>query len=97
HSIHKKPSTEHRGKHRWTGGGCSVRWGKDATASEEERMRVARPQRTLFFAGEHCSSTPAWIDGAIESAVLAVRQLVLHDAGPGTAEADELTGVEVAC
>jgi monoamine oxidase len=85
------------GQHRWTGGGCSVRWGKDATASEEERMRVARPQRTLFFAGEHCSSTPAWIDGAIESAVLAVRQLVLHDAGPGTAEADELTSVEVAC
>nr|AHE14640.1 indole-3-pyruvic acid imine synthase EspO [uncultured bacterium] len=78
------------GQHRWSGGGCSVRWGKDAAACEEERIRAARPQHTLFFAGEHCSSTPAWIDGAIESAVVAVRQLVLHDAEPGTAKASEL-------
>jgi monoamine oxidase len=80
------------GQHRWTGGGCSVRWGKDAAASEEERMRLARPEHTLLFAGEHCSSTPAWINGAIESAVVAVRQLVRHDGGTEAAEAVEFAG-----
>jgi hypothetical protein len=85
------------GQHRWTRGGCSVRWGKDDAACEQERMRVARPQGTLFFAGEHCSSTPAWIDGAIESAVNAVSQLMLHDTRPRTAQAGQFAGnVEVA-
>jgi monoamine oxidase len=85
------------GQHKWTGGGCAVRWGKDAVRSEEERLRVARPQHTLFFAGEHCSSSPAWIDGAIESAIEAVGQLVLHDVESRKSKTNGCTGnVDVA-
>ncbi len=29
----------------------------------------------LFFAGEHCSTAPAWIEGAIESALWAVEDV----------------------
>ncbi|MFI8520311.1 flavin monoamine oxidase family protein [Streptomyces sp. NPDC085481] len=61
------------GEHPWTGGGCTIRWGQDAAACEEERRRAARPQGRLFFAGEHCSTEPAWIEGAVESALDAVR------------------------
>ncbi|NMH99978.1 flavin monoamine oxidase family protein [Pseudonocardia acidicola] len=73
------------GRHRWTGGGCAVRWGKDEAAIDEERRRVTRPQHTLFFAGEHCSSSPAWIDGAIESAIDAVGQVVAQESRQRTA------------
>nr|AHE14776.1 EspO-like indole-3-pyruvic acid imine synthase [uncultured bacterium] len=66
------------GQYRWSGGGCSVRWGLDAAAGEEMRRRVAEPEGHLFFAGEHCSSTPAWIDGAVESAREAVAGIVRH-------------------
>jgi len=66
------------GQHWWSEGAGTVRWGKDAAACEEERVRAARPENRLFFAGEHCSSTPAWIEGAIESAVNAVREIQLH-------------------
>jgi monoamine oxidase len=75
------------GQHRWSGGGCAVRWGKDAEACEQERLRIARPQGALFFAGEHCSSTPAWINGAIESARDAVNELVQVDAERGNVHA----------
>jgi monoamine oxidase len=64
------------GQYRWSGGGCSVRWGLDAAAGEDMRMRVARPEGRLYFAGEHCSSSPAWIDGAVESARDAVAEIV---------------------
>ncbi|MER8045417.1 FAD-dependent oxidoreductase [Streptomyces sp. NPDC094032] len=60
------------GEHPWTAGGCAIRWGQDAAACEEERLRAARPQGRLFFAGEHCSAEPAWIEGAVESALAAV-------------------------
>ncbi|WP_265866930.1 NAD(P)/FAD-dependent oxidoreductase [Streptomyces sp. SKN60] len=60
------------GEHPWTAGGCAIRWGKDAAACAEERRRAARPVGRLFFAGEHCSSEPAWIEGAVESALSAV-------------------------
>jgi monoamine oxidase len=73
------------GQHRWTGGGCAVRWGKDAETCEQERLRIVSPQGALFFAGEHCSSTPAWINGAIESARDAVADLVQSDAERGIA------------
>lgn len=70
------------GQHQWSEGAGAVRWGKDAEASEEERVQAARPENRLFFAGEHCSSTPAWIDGAIESAVNAVCEIQLHKPRP---------------
>jgi monoamine oxidase len=66
------------GQNWWSEGAGAVRWGKDTTTSEEERAQAAQPENNLFFAGEHCSSTPAWIEGAIESAVTAVREINLH-------------------
>ncbi|WP_447034982.1 flavin monoamine oxidase family protein [Streptomyces sp. DSM 118878] len=59
---------------RWSNGCTSRRWrwGSDAARCAEEMRRAARPQGRLFFAGEHCSATPAWINGAIESALAAV-------------------------
>ncbi|RKN45878.1 flavin monoamine oxidase family protein [Streptomyces hoynatensis] len=62
------------GSHRWSNGCTSLRWalGGDTARRAEERRRAARPQGRLFFAGEHCSTTPAWINGAIESALGAV-------------------------
>ncbi|MFI9719670.1 flavin monoamine oxidase family protein [Streptomyces sp. NPDC052396] len=72
--------------------GCTTRWGKSADECEEERRRAARPVGRLFFAGEHCSTTPAWIEGAIESALNAVAEVVRYQPGgrrtgrPGAAE-----------
>jgi len=63
------------GQQAWGGGGCSVRWGKSAEAAEWDRLRATRPEHGLFFAGEHCSAAPAWIDGAIESATAAAAQI----------------------
>ncbi|MFB9902317.1 flavin monoamine oxidase family protein [Allokutzneria oryzae] len=56
-------------------GAAAVRWSKDATTSEEERALAAKAQGTLFFAGEHCSSYPAWIEGAIESGLAAAQEI----------------------
>ncbi|MEC4842822.1 FAD-dependent oxidoreductase [Mycobacteroides chelonae] len=56
-------------------GAASVRWGKDSDTAEEERLLAAAPQGGLFFAGEHCSSVPAWIEGAVESGLNAVSQI----------------------
>ncbi|MFE9423222.1 flavin monoamine oxidase family protein [Kitasatospora sp. NPDC006697] len=53
-------------------GGCATRWGLDPQRAVQQSQRAARPVHRLFFAGEHCSSTPAWIEGAIESAEQAV-------------------------
>ena len=60
------------GQDEWTRGGCTVRWGKDEGEITEEVDLAATPQNHLYFAGEHCSKNPAWIDGAIESALDAV-------------------------
>ncbi|WP_306318149.1 MULTISPECIES: NAD(P)/FAD-dependent oxidoreductase [unclassified Streptomyces] len=60
--------------HPWSKG-CTARrwrWGNDADGCAREVRRASRPQGRLFFAGEHCSTTPAWINGAIESALAAV-------------------------
>ncbi|MFJ7418997.1 flavin monoamine oxidase family protein [Streptomyces uncialis] len=59
-------------------GAASVRWSKDPDTAEEERRLAAAPQGALFFAGEHCSSTPAWIEGAIESGLTAAREIHGH-------------------
>ncbi|ANZ41919.1 amine oxidase [Lentzea guizhouensis] len=61
-------------------GAASVRWSKDIATSEEERALAATPQGTLFFAGEHCSTYPAWIEGAIESGLAAAQDI--HAATP---------------
>jgi len=73
------------GAHKWCRGGCSIPWGRSSTkhtpgdreppnrALVEQRDQAARHQGRLFFAGEHCSLHPAWIEGALESADAAVR------------------------
>ncbi len=75
------------GQHRWSEGAGTVLWGKDAATYEEERAQAARPENRLFFEGEHCSSTPAWIDGAVESAINAVREIQLRKTGTHLAPA----------
>ncbi|MFD7661811.1 flavin monoamine oxidase family protein [Streptomyces sp. NPDC059788] len=57
------------GARRWSWGAATVRWGQEAALREAEQREAARPQKGLFFAGEHCSAKPAWIEGAIESAI----------------------------
>ncbi|MER5494364.1 NAD(P)/FAD-dependent oxidoreductase [Streptomyces sp. NPDC002490] len=61
-------------------GAASVRWSKEPATAEEERALAAHPQGALFFAGEHCSTTPAWIEGALESGLAAARQIHAHTA-----------------
>ncbi|WP_260605373.1 NAD(P)/FAD-dependent oxidoreductase [Streptomyces sp. WAC01280] len=73
------------GEHPWTEGGCTIRWGQDAAACEEQRRRAVRPQRRMFFAGEHCATEPAWIEGAVESALEAVDLIARHAPGRGVA------------
>lgn len=67
------------GEHRWSRGAATIRWAQDAATREEQRRAAARPQNRLFFAGEHCSSEPAWIEGAIESAIDAVHSVDAHE------------------
>ena len=57
------------------GGGCTVHWGQSPAEAEAQRWRAAEPEGGLFFAGEHTSSAPAWIEGALESAQAAVEAL----------------------
>ncbi|MFB7607623.1 flavin monoamine oxidase family protein [Streptomyces gardneri] len=73
------------GEHPWTEGGCTIRWGQDPAACEEQRRRAVRPQRRMFFAGEHCATEPAWIEGAVESALEAVDLIARHAPGRGVA------------
>lgn len=70
------------GQHPWTLGGGVTRWGKDSAACRAERDAAARPEGRLFFAGEHCSSTTAWIDGAVESARGAARRIHVWETAP---------------
>ncbi|MDH2387875.1 NAD(P)/FAD-dependent oxidoreductase [Streptomyces sp. HNM0663] len=67
------------GARRWSWGAATVRWGQEAALREAERRAAARPQKGLFFAGEHCSSKPAWIEGAIESAIDAAHEIEWYE------------------
>jgi tryptophan oxidase StaO len=67
------------GEHRWSRGAATIRWAQDAGTRERQQGAAARPQNRLFFAGEHCSSEPGWIEGAIESASDTVRSVNAHN------------------
>ncbi|MFY1679640.1 MULTISPECIES: flavin monoamine oxidase family protein [unclassified Streptomyces] len=67
------------GSRRWSRGAATVRWGQESAVREAERRAAARPQRGLFFAGEHCSSKPAWIEGAIESGIDAAHEIEWYE------------------
>lgn len=58
------------GNYKWSAGGCTVHWHDESKVPSY--LEAARPQKNLFFAGEHCSRFPAWIQGSIESALDAV-------------------------
>ncbi|RDG38278.1 flavin monoamine oxidase family protein [Streptomyces corynorhini] len=67
------------GTRHWSRGAATVRWNQEAALREAERREAARPQRGLSFAGEHCSSKPAWIEGAIESAIDAAHEIEWYE------------------
>ncbi|MET9232604.1 NAD(P)/FAD-dependent oxidoreductase [Lentzea sp. NPDC003310] len=68
-------TTKAWGEHRWSLGAATIRWEQDSALREAQRREATRPQKGLFFAGEHCSSKPAWIEGAIESAIDAAHEI----------------------
>ena len=41
-------------------------------------QHLIRPEGRIFFAGEHASLTPTWIQGAIESALRVVQQILVQ-------------------
>jgi monoamine oxidase len=69
------------GNYKWSAGGCTVHWSDDMSDESNhtiDYLEAARPQNTLFFAGEHCSKYPAWLQGSIESALEAIYDIVSH-------------------
>ncbi len=67
------------GNYKWSAGGCTVHWSDDMSDESNHTisyLEAARPQNNLFFAGEHCSKYPAWLQGSIESALEAVYDIV---------------------
>ncbi|MBR8838554.1 MAG: FAD-dependent oxidoreductase [Stigonema ocellatum SAG 48.90 = DSM 106950] len=64
--------------YKWSAGGCSVPWNYDMSYESRYYQDIVRSQKTLFFAGEHCSRLPAWMEGSISSALEAVYDIVVH-------------------
>ncbi|MGW5556931.1 flavin monoamine oxidase family protein [Micromonospora sp. NPDC003944] len=63
------------GEGRWSRGCAAVRHGLTDAELKQEVAQAVRAQHGLFFAGEHCSATPAWIQAGIETALSAVQQI----------------------
>jgi monoamine oxidase len=63
------------GQRRWSKGCVARRWGVTDAERAHQVQRAACPQGRLFFAGEHCSIAPGWINAGIESALGAVAQI----------------------
>lgn len=69
------------GTYKWGGGGCTIPWGGDIGEELNHNLNyleAARPQNRLFFAGEHCSRFPAWLQGSIESTLEAIYDISAH-------------------
>ena len=72
----------------WVKGGCCVMWNstmteKAETVGYEEKQQLEDlfrhtvcPEGRLFFAGEHCSRKQAWLEGAVESALYQVKNII---------------------
>jgi monoamine oxidase len=45
------------------------------------RRHLVAPEGRLFFAGEHISLTHTWMQGALDSALLAVRDMLASSRG----------------
>ncbi|MBO3458224.1 FAD-dependent oxidoreductase [Aetokthonos hydrillicola CCALA 1050] len=83
------------GNYKWSAGGCTVHWGdnmSDESNHSINYLEAARPQNTLFFAGEHCSKYPAWLQGSIESTLEAIYDIVSHK--PATVTKSPFISVE---
>jgi monoamine oxidase len=63
------------GERQWNKGCAARRWGVTDAERARQAERAACPQGRLFFAGEHCWTSPAWINAGIESALSAVAQI----------------------
>lgn len=75
------------GNYKWSAGGCTIHWNEDVSDDSNKSvsyLEAGRPQKTLFFAGEHCSRFPAWLQGSIESALESVYDIVSHRAYAST-------------
>ncbi len=64
-------------------GGVSKCWSEDewvrgawAHTDEKQINQLAQPEGRIHFAGEHISSQPSWMQGALESADRAVREIL---------------------
>ncbi len=53
-------------------------WARGAWAHADERQlkQLAQPEGRIHFAGEHISTQPSWMQGALESAERAVREIL---------------------
>jgi monoamine oxidase len=55
-------------------------WSRGGFAAPHQRMdliaRIAAPEGRIFFAGEHLSQHRTWIQGAFESALVAVHEII---------------------
>ncbi len=69
------------GNYKWGGGGCTIPWGGDLSGEfnhDLSYLEASRPQNRLFFAGEHCSRFPAWLQGSLESALEAIYDIASY-------------------
>jgi monoamine oxidase len=81
------------GNYKWSAGGCTVHWDDDSNYVINY-LEAARPQKSLFFAGEHCSKYPAWLQGSIESALEAVYDIVAKKSAPSMFVSSESRNVK---
>ena len=60
-------------------------WSRGGFAAPHRRMDLnallAAPEGRIFFAGEHLSQHRTWIQGALESALVAVHEMLVAGAG----------------
>ena len=59
--------------HRWSGGAFAWFMPGQHTALHQH---ILAPEGRIFFAGEHVSLTHTWMQGALESALVAVREML---------------------
>jgi monoamine oxidase len=50
-------------------------WSDDAAAARGTLAALARSDGPFYFAGEHVSHVPGWIEGAVRSAQASVAQI----------------------
>ncbi|MBW4490999.1 MAG: FAD-dependent oxidoreductase [Trichocoleus desertorum ATA4-8-CV12] len=62
------------GHYKWSAAGCTIHWDENRC----NYLEASRPHDRLFFAGEHCSRFPAWLQGSIESALEAVYDIASY-------------------